>query len=318
MKYECDVIEDLLPLYQDGACTNATKRAVEEHLAECPKCTELFSKLKDMSIDEMILREKENVIGSQSKYFKRKSALAGSIVGGIFALPILICLIVNLVTGHGLTWFFIVLAAMLIPTSLFVVPLVASKNRMFLTMTSLTGSIILLLAVCCIYNGGNWFFVAATAVLFGLTICFAPFIACRRPVTQYLGSCKGLAVMGAYTVTFYLMMICIGLHVRTAGYFLEMLSITIPLVLMAWIMFLIIRYLPANGLVKAGTCIAALSAFSYFGTEVILALTMKSADATAVQVYAEPSILTMIVGVGIGAIFAGIGLLTGKKGGKKQ
>ncbi|MBR3507912.1 MAG: zf-HC2 domain-containing protein [Lachnospiraceae bacterium] len=312
MKYECDVIEDLLPLYQDGACTNATKRAVEEHLAECPKCTELFSKLKDMSIDEVILKEKENVIGSQSKYFKRKSALAGSIVGGIFALPILICLIVNLVTGHGLTWFFIVLAAMMIPTSLFVVPLVASKNRMFLTMTSLTGSIILLLAVCSIYSGGNWFFVAATAVLFGLTVCFAPFIACRRPVKQYLGNRKGLTVMAAYTVTYFLMMICIGWYVKIPGYFSLMFTISIPLVLMTWIMFLIIRYLPANGLVKAGVCIMALSAVSYFGTEAILYLMLKSADATSVQVYGEPSILTMIVGIGIGVIFTGIGLLTGK------
>ena len=318
MKYECDVIEDLLPLYQDGACTNATIRAVEEHLAECPKCTELLKKLKDTSIDDVIWKEKENVIGSQSKYFKRKSALAGSIVGGIFALPILICLIVNLATGQGLTWFFIVLAAMLIPTSLFVVPLIATKNRMFLTMISFTASIIILIAVCCIYSGGNWFFLVASAVLFGLTICFAPFIACRRPVNAYLKNCKGLAAMCAYTVTFLLMMLCIGFYEYYPGIFTEMFSVSILLLLEVWALFLIIRYLPANGLVKAGVCIASLSALSYFSNEALSWLTAKHLEAGAVLVSSQPSLALMLTCVGIGAAFVGIGFLVKWIGGKKQ
>lgn len=318
MKYECDVIEDLLPLYQDGACTNATIRTVEEHLAECPKCTELLKKLKDTSIDDVILKERENVIGSQSKYFKRKSALAGSIVGGILALPILICLIVNLATGHGLSWFFIVLAGMMIPASLFVVPLVASKNRMFLTMICLTASIILLLAACCIYSKGNWFFVAASGVLFGLTVCFAPFIACRRPVNAYLKNRKGLAVMCAYTVTFLLMMLCIGFYAYYPGIFTEMFSVSILLLLEVWALFLIIRYLPANGLVKAGVCIASLSALSYFSNEALSWLTAKHLEAGAVLVSSQPSLALMLTCVGIGAAFAGIGFLVKWIGGKKQ
>ena len=88
-----------------------------------------------------MIREKEDVIGSQSKFFKRKSALAGSIIAAIFALPILICLIVNLAEGNGLGWFFIVLAAMFIPTSLIVVPLMVPKNRMLLTMGAFTFSV---------------------------------------------------------------------------------------------------------------------------------------------------------------------------------
>ena len=176
MRFECDVIEDLLPLYRDGACSEASTRAVEEHIKECSKCAKILEELKDTEIDELIVREKDNIIGSQSKYFRRKSAIAGIVVAAIFALPILICLIVNLASGHGLTWFFIVLASMMIPTSLFVVPLMAPKNRMFWTMISFTASIILLLAVCCIYSRGNWFFVAASSVLFGLCMCFMPFI----------------------------------------------------------------------------------------------------------------------------------------------
>ena len=213
------MISDLLPLYKDDICSESSKKIVEEHLAECPSCRKLFGDMSDVSIDEEIVKEKNEVINSQAKFFKRKSAFAGSIIGLIFSVPILVCLIVNLATGAGLTWFFIVLAAMLVAASLIVVPLVVSKNRMFTTMTAFTASVILLLAVCCIYSGGNWFFVAASASLFGLTMLFAPFIAFRRPVREHLGKHKGLAIMGAYTVTFILMMICIGLFAGPAGFF---------------------------------------------------------------------------------------------------
>ena len=163
MKYDCKLIQDLLPLYKDGACSDASAQIVNEHLAECPDCRKLLTELSDTSIDSMFLAERDNVIENQSKFFKRKSALIGSIIAGVFALPILICLIVNLASGHALDWFFIVLAAMLIPTSLFVVPLMARENRMFLTMTSFTASVIVLLAVINIYTHGSWFLIAASS-----------------------------------------------------------------------------------------------------------------------------------------------------------
>ena len=37
MKYECDVIRDLIPLYIDDVASTASRRMVEEHLAECLK-----------------------------------------------------------------------------------------------------------------------------------------------------------------------------------------------------------------------------------------------------------------------------------------
>lgn len=315
MKYECGMIEDLLPLYKDSACSVASALAVQEHLKECEKCSKFYESLKDTSVDDLILKEKENVIRSQSKYFKRKSALIGSVIAGVFAVPILVCLIVNLASGNGLGWFFIVLATMFIPTSLFVVPLMAPKNRMFLTMSSFTLSVLFLLAVVCLYSRGRWFFVAASSVLFGLTLCFSPFIACRRPVNAYLKNCKGLAVMVADTVTFFLMMLCIGLYVRTPGFFRMAFSISVPLVAAAWILFLILRYLPANGLAKCGTCIAALSLFAYFGGRAIAYFAIQTAGETEVLVYSEFSLVEMLIGAGIGAVFMAIGLLTGKKKG---
>lgn len=318
MKYECGMIEDLLPLYKDNACSDASKNIVEEHIKECPACKEILDKLKDETVEQIINIEKEDVIGSQSRFFKRKSAVTGSIIAAVFALPILICLIVNLATGHGLTWFFIVMAAMMIPTSLFVVPLIVPENRMFYTMCSFTVSVIMLLAVCCLYSRGTWFLTAASSVLFGLTVCFAPFIACRRPVKEYLKNFKGLAIMGSYTLTFFLMMICIGLTVRTAEYFRLAFGISVPLVMVAWIIFLTIRYLPVNGLAKTGICFALIGITGWVSTELATFFTLRNAQYTDVVVTSKPSVAPAIVFVGIGVILAVIGLLTGKNGGKNS
>ena len=134
------MIADLLPLYKDGVCSPASARAVEEHIAECPACRDILDKMDDVCIDQEIVREKNEIIESQSRFFKRKSALAGAIIAAVFAVPVLVCLIVNLVNGAGLGWFFIVLTAMLIPASLIVVPLMVPENRMLMTMASFTAS----------------------------------------------------------------------------------------------------------------------------------------------------------------------------------
>jgi len=317
MKYSCDLISDLLPLYKDEICSEASRKIVEEHLAECQDCKKILNSLNDITIDEKIVKEKEEVIGTQAKFFKRKSALAGSIIGLIFSIPILVCLIVNLATGAGLTWFFIVLAGILVAASLIIVPLMLRENRMFMTMASFTASVILLLGVVCIYTGGNWFLVAASSTLFGLTMVFAPFIAYRRPVTAYLKNNKGLAIMGAYTATFILMMLFIGLHVGLSEFFPIAFAISMPLVGMCWAIFAIVRYVRMNSAVKTGLSIASVGVLS--GILAQLAINAaNSARLTGVAFASAPSLALMLSIGGVGLLIAGIGFLVEKnKGGKK-
>ena len=118
MKYECDVIRDLIPLYIDDVASTASRRMVEEHLAECADCRALLGRMKSEKIETAINFEKEDVIAGQRRFFKRRSAVIGSVIAGIFMVPVLICLIVNLASGSGLEWFFIVLASLLVAASL--------------------------------------------------------------------------------------------------------------------------------------------------------------------------------------------------------
>lgn len=38
MKMSCEIIQDLLPLYCDGVCSQDSRQAIEMHLEECEKC----------------------------------------------------------------------------------------------------------------------------------------------------------------------------------------------------------------------------------------------------------------------------------------
>ena len=57
MKIECKVIEDLLPLYSDGVCSDESRKLVEEHLQECEMCRTL---LGNMDIIQITHIEKED------------------------------------------------------------------------------------------------------------------------------------------------------------------------------------------------------------------------------------------------------------------
>ncbi|MBR4555688.1 MAG: zf-HC2 domain-containing protein [Ruminococcus sp.] len=266
MKYDCDLICDLIPLYIDDACSKASADAVREHLGECSSCAELYEDMKksETAIDKAMISERDEVLTRQARTFKRRSVLAGGIIGGIFALPILICLIVNLASGAGLSWFFIVLTAMFIPASLTVVPLMMPDNKALWTLGGFTVSLITLLGVCCLYSGGSWFFTAASAVLFGLSVPFLPAVVRAKPIAARLGKHKGTAVMAGYTVTFVLMMICIGIGSRSPGsFFGYAAAFSLPMLAYMWGIFALIRFLRWNAAFKAAACIF-LSALMFF------------------------------------------------------
>ena len=42
----CDMVQDLLPLYQDGLVRDKTKDAVRQHLEQCSACRHVYEQLK--------------------------------------------------------------------------------------------------------------------------------------------------------------------------------------------------------------------------------------------------------------------------------
>ncbi len=316
MKYNCELIRDLLPLYQDGICSQSSKAAVEEHLSECEGCSSYLESLRSgEELEQVMSAEKNEALDSQKKFFKRRSAVAGTIIAGIFMLPVLICLIVNLAVG-GAGWFFIVLAAMLVPVSLVAVPLLAPENKGLWTLSSFSISLILLFAVVCIITRGSWFFIASTASLFGIWLVFSPFAARSKPIASRIGSHKGLAVLGLDTVMFALMMISIGItNSLGIDYYSLAARISLPIIGLVWAIFLTVRYLKVNGFFKAAICLAS-SGMMMFIHELILNI---SANSTSFYIRTDSdryvfgtNILFGVVLMLLALIFAGIGFIVNR------
>ena len=47
MNYPCNLIQDILPLYLDGVCSEESKAIVEQHLAGCPDCKNYYMAMSE-------------------------------------------------------------------------------------------------------------------------------------------------------------------------------------------------------------------------------------------------------------------------------
>ena len=253
MKYQCDLVQDLLPLYEDNICSKTSRDIVEEHLQECDVCRKAAEQMKDYTVEDKLTEEKNTVIYEHEKKVRKRTTTIGVATAGILLIPVIVCLICNLVIGHALDWFFIVLTALLLVASLIVVPLLVEKRRFLWTMVCSLVSLILLLMTCCIYTNGNWFWVASTACVFGLSVVFAMFVIRELPLGQRQEKHKGCLVLLWDSFWLYLLLAVCGIYVHGDELYWRTAASVSTYVLMAvWIWFLVIRYWKKNAWMKVG------------------------------------------------------------------
>ena len=69
----CDIVKDLIHMYIDGCCSEASAKALEEHINACAKCKKLYEDMKSS-------KEAELVMNAQNKIKKRKTILITSAI----------------------------------------------------------------------------------------------------------------------------------------------------------------------------------------------------------------------------------------------
>lgn len=268
-KYPCGLVRDLLPLYFDNVCGEESRRIVEEHLRECSECTRLSEQMADGSVERLLAREAGGILEHHRKKEKRAAVTAGMITSGILMIPVIVCFICNLATGHALDWFFIVLTALLVVASITVVPMLVNEYRFSKTILCFTGSLLALLLTCCLYTRGRWFLLAAVPVVFGLSVIFLPFILRQMPPPKPLCHQKGLLVMLWDTLWFYGIIIVCGFYGGGAYYWHNALLITSWCLLLPWAVFVTARYAKCHPLTKAGIILVIFGCFNGTVNDVI-------------------------------------------------
>lgn len=93
MKYQCEIIRDLLPLYQDGVCSEKSREAVEEHLAECAECVEYRRKMSDV-LPELTFPERELHKAESFKSVRRRIK-TGKIIAAAVSVVVVIGILIS-------------------------------------------------------------------------------------------------------------------------------------------------------------------------------------------------------------------------------
>ena len=333
MKLNCNVIKDLLPLYADQICSEESRGLVEEHLTDCTDCSALLRQMRSEEMENSLETEAVDVLHRQAKFFKRKSAVIGAAIAGIFMIPVLVCLIVNLATGAALDWFFIVLTAMLLVASLIVVPFIVEKDRLVWVVLSATGSLLLLLLTCCIYTRGDWFFVAASGCIFGISCIFSPFVVSFFCRGEKLKNHKAVLTILWDILWLYILLVVCGIFVGGGSLYWEIsMTVTTYAIIFVCLFAVIIRYGRKNGWIKAGVLVILTGLWIGLSNDVMnlfigpkTASSLKYVDLSKGfqienQAVFNANIYFMVIAVSIfvGGILTGIGIGKDKKERKMQ
>lgn len=96
MKTHCDIINDLLPVYCDGVCSEESKTAVEEHLQECEACREKYNLMNVDFVNKTDVQDENKEVKAISKAVRKiqkKYILIGCLIVLSFSVVILLSII---------------------------------------------------------------------------------------------------------------------------------------------------------------------------------------------------------------------------------
>ena len=97
---KCEIIHDLLPLYCDGLCSEASKQEIEAHVAQCQECRACLAEMKEEAPVPSLSQESETearVLQEVKKKFSRGRRRAV-----VFAVAIMLIFSIVLAAGHQL------------------------------------------------------------------------------------------------------------------------------------------------------------------------------------------------------------------------
>lgn len=323
---ECEIVQDLLPLYYDDVCSPSSKKFIQHHLEDCESCRKLYEELKNDSVDRIMAKETQGVLERHARKERTAAYKAGLIISVLLLIPVFITLLVSMATGDGLGVFSVVTASMMLIAALTVVPLMTSQKK--LAKSILAGVIALLLIIFFVdrMNGGGQFLLLAIPTIFGLSLPLFPFVIREISLPPVLSDKKALITMIWDTAWLFL---TIFIVCNQSGDLEGMRDGSIVAVIMmagVWLIFLTARYLPVNRWIKSGIIVMITGIWMAFSNDVFLLLaeqkrqlTILSADFTdwtsSASINGNVYLIALVVGIVSGMILLSVGLLKNKKNG---
>ena len=215
------------------------------------------------SIDNETREEKNQA--KKWRAFSLSWSLFFYIAYGVALIPCFIC---NLAIDKTLSWFWIVLSALILAFTFTNLPKFIKKYKLILIPLSQYLALVLLLGVCCIYTGGNWFWIPVLSILLGLTIIFAPIFIAKYEVFAKIRKYNDFISVAVDFLLLNILLIVINTYTLTNGYADEWwyFKIALPIVFCVYLALNIImsvRFLKTNRFLKTSVILLLSNAFLY-------------------------------------------------------
>ncbi len=94
MDKQCEIVQDLLPLYIDRACSQSSSEMVSEHLKICPECMKVYEQMSSDESEKSLKKEKDSIIIRHERKEDQKiitcifAAIALIYIPALFIIPL--------------------------------------------------------------------------------------------------------------------------------------------------------------------------------------------------------------------------------------
>jgi len=172
-----------------------------------------------------------------------------------YIITLIPCFICDVAINKKLTWFWIVLSALVLAFTFTNLPKLIKKYKLILLPLSIFLSLCLLLGVCCLYTGGNWFWIVSLSVFLVVVIVFTPIYISKYKVFSKIHKFNDFVSVSIDFVMLTFLLLVIYSFTTVNGYtnINWYLIIALPIVLAIYIfinILLLVRFLKTNRLLK--------------------------------------------------------------------
>lgn len=300
-KLSCEVIQDILPLYHDGVCSEQSRKLVDEHISSCATCKKMLNSLVEEELDGALRKETQEVLKKHAKKEKSIAMKTGIVIAGVLMLPIIIAVLLTLPGYSDWKTNAVLIASMLLVAGLTVVPLISKTKRFSKTVIFSTIALLLVIFFVEMFfdNGGILMFCEiAFSVVFGISVILFPFVIRQADLPETLSKQKALITMSWDTIWFYMMIFCFSIAYPYA--IRDLVLVSSFFVALAWLIFVVARYIRTNKWIKSGIIVMLtgiwMSIGNYLGW-VSVTLTDKSVDVHIIMLG-----ISLLIGIGCVAV----------------
>ena len=236
--------------------------AMVSRLAEILEVTE--HELITASIDNKAREEKNQA--KKWRVFSLSWSLFFYIAYGVALVPCFIC---NLAINKTLSWFWIVVSALILAFTFTNLPKHIKKYKLILIPLSQYLALCLLLGVCCIYTKGDWFIIPVLSVLLGLVIILAPIYIAKYEVFSRVRKYNDFVSLGIDFIMLNILLAVINIYTVINYYTTNSwwyVKIALPIVFTIYLVLnilLSVRFLKINRFLKTSIILVLINVFVY-------------------------------------------------------